>query len=439
MRAGHLAGAGIRRYSTDINELHIVTQWGSLAQPFSSYSPEERQDLLRGAAELIDRINEELGITCFISYGALLGAVRSGALIGHDFDIDAVFMPASSRKEDVAATVEQLSVFLQKNGFTVNSESNGQLKADRREDGRHLPIEFFAGWIEGDQFFQYFAIRGAPIADSVLPLGSIAIEDVVFRAPRVPETVVATIYGPNWRIPDPGFKYALTAYDWEPFSYLFTRVNRKFWNSYYAKANENDVWVEFPSQFAVFAASVLSRGASILEVGCGNGRDGFFLGRSGFKMTMTDYSEVAIANCQQWAETQTGTFAFQILNVRDIAMATKFVATYAGAFDAVYARFFMHAIDRPAAQRFLQLASGVLKKGGLLLLEYRALDTSDPDAQKSQTFANGAHYRRMVPVKELVEDAAAVGFAALYFVEGRGMAKYKGEDPWIARNIFVAS
>jgi len=189
----------------------------------------------------------------------------------------------------------------------------------------------------------------------------------------------------------------------------------------------------------VFAASVLSRGASILEVGCGNGRDGFFLGRSGFKMTMTDYSEVAIANCQQWAETQTGTFAFQILNVRDIAMATKFVATHAGAFDAVYARFFMHAIDRPAAQRFLQLASGVLKKGGLLLLEYRALDTSDPDAQKSQTFANGAHYRRMVPVKELVEDAAAVGFAALYFVEGRGMAKYKGEDPWIARNIFVAS
>jgi SAM-dependent methyltransferase len=421
-----------------MNDQRIVTQWGSAARPFSSYSPEERQHLLCGAAALIDRINDELGITCFISYGALLGAVRSGALIGHDFDLDAVFMPASGRKEDVAAAVEQLVVFLQKDGFTVSSESNGQFKADRREDGRRFRVEFFAGWTEGDQFFMYFAIRGAPIADSVLPLGSVAIEDVMFRAPHVPETVVASIYGPNWRIPDPGFKYALTAADWKPFSYLFTSDNQKFWDSYYAKANENDVWVEFPSQFAVFAASVLSRGDAILEIGCGNGRDGLFLGRCGFKMTMTDYSKAAIASCQQRAESQAGTFAFQTLNVRDIAATTAFVAKHGGTFDAVYARFFVHAIDRPAAQRFLKLAAGVLKKGGLLLLEYRALDAADPDAQKKQTFANGAHYRRMVPVKELEGDAAAAGFTTRYSVEGRGMAKYKDEDPWIARNIFVA-
>src|ERR1700761_3282183 len=104
--------------------MSIMTQWGSVARPFQDYGIEERQELLLHARGVIEQVNSKIGVRCFLAYGVLLGAVRSGSLIAHDFDIDLAFMPQSGLREDVPEATERLTAFLIEQGYTIKVTTN---------------------------------------------------------------------------------------------------------------------------------------------------------------------------------------------------------------------------------------------------------------------------------------------------------------------------
>lgn len=170
----------------------------------------------------------------------------------------------------------------------------------------------------------------------------------------------------------------------------------------------NNYWPEFyrqkkaptaPTSFARFAAKHLPKG-TLLDVGCGNGRDSYFLAKNGFKVCGFDPA---------------------VLNKK--AKHCSFVTAKpdVGQFDIVYSRFVLHAMPRREVMMLLN------ETEGYFVAEARV--TGD----KPKLYKN--HQRWFVDPEWLIGHMVTIGFEILYFEKGRGLAPYKGEDPLVLRII----
>lgn len=414
----------------------IRTQWGSTARGFGSFSDEALQDLAQKVAGFVKEVADDTGISIFLSYGGLLGAVRNGRLIKHDFDIDLIFC---SNREDLESNCSKLASYLLSRGAKLEVETNGQFKATVPIGGAAVQVEFFAGWVGDGKFFQYFAVPGTVPADDVFPLGEISLEGAAFPAPRNPIVLIEAIYGDNWRIPDPNFKYELSEDDWKPFSFLFLGRMRKFWDDYYAKAASQRVFVVHPSPFAIEIESGLHRGSRIVDFGCGNGRDSLHFAKNGHWVLSVDYSDSAVEYVRKLASSEGVGLHAEVLNVQSIPQTVQFGEKHADQFDVVYARFFTHAIDDLALHNFLKTAYTVVRHGGQLHIEFRAR----PDGVEESVYAaslnyeNGEHFRRLRSRREMelqIEQAGLILEASKF---GKGLAVWKDEDPLVGRMTAV--
>lgn len=414
----------------------ITTQWGSQARPFRSYSKDELMSLLTHVSDLMKEIKAETGISVFLSYGCLLGAVRSGEVIPHDFDVDAGFIIPDGTTESVLDTASTLINFLITKDFKITAESNGHFKAAYYGAVYSVDVEFFAAWTDGPSFYHYFAVRGSEISDEILPLGSILLSGIEFPAPKNPEAMVSAIYGANWRNPDPSFRYELSAEDWSNFKFLFTNTNKVFWDRYYSNQIDNKVWLESPSQFAAFVGSNNAKDTRLLDIGCGNGRDSIFFATLGFNVTCVDYSPAALEVCKATAGRRNLDIATQELSVASFADVFKFSEENEEKFGIVYARFFLHAIDEASERNLLRLAYRVIEPGGSFVLEYRCL-ASDASNAHEVNYENGQHYRRLIHQDAFINSAVNTGFKVNYSTLGYGHAKFKAEDPLIGRVILT--
>lgn len=419
-----------------MNDL-ITTQRGNTVRPFQAYSDEERLHLLSHCKRLLSDLKSATGIDTFLSYGALLGAVRSGSLIPYDVSIDVGFFLPEGASTSSLTTVKKIVDFLVHEGYHIQPESNGHFKAYRQDSNFTIDLDFFAAWIEENRLFHYFAVRGASIVNDMLPLGEIDLEGVLFPAPRQPESLLAAIYGIEWKTPDPNFKYTLTTDDWAPFKFLFTNTNQRFWDSYYQNQMQNKVWVETPSAFALFASERLKSSARVLDIGCGNGRDGLYLASLGCDVTFADYSSQALEVVAAAAEKRGLLVRTCCLSVASLPEITEFQTVHSEHFDIVYARFFLHAIDEVAQKNLLDTAYHVLVKGGQFLLEYRCSPLVREADPVELHYENGEHYRRLVDVPAFFNQAIEIGFDLTYTVTGHGLAAYRSEDPLITRCILT--
>ncbi len=198
----------------------------------------------------------------------------------------------------------------------------------------------------------------------------------------------------------------------------------EYWNRYYG--TRTSPVPNIPSQFAAFVALEVTAGSTIVDIGCGSGRDSLFFASAGFNVLGVDASSAAVSLCQRTAEERgIGRATFLCCNVDDPDLAGKVSAATAGRI-VVYARFFLHAIPQEAELAFLQTAAA-LPELDLLAIEFR----TDRDAQ--QTKVTDSHYRRFIPPLDLLSRAAKFGFSPVYFTEGFGYAKYRDDDAHVAR------
>jgi cyclopropane fatty-acyl-phospholipid synthase-like methyltransferase len=412
----------------------ITTQWGERTRPFRSYPADELNTLLGKVSVLLEEILVETGISVFLSYGCLLGAIRTGKVIPHDFDIDVGFVIPNGTYENILNCAERLTEFLIEKGFIISAQSNGHFKAARYIHQFSIDVEFFAAWNEGLNFYHYFGVRGDCISDSILPLGKVSLNGFEFPAPNDPRVLLSAIYGEKWISPDPSFRYNLTARDWESFNFLFTDKNKSFWDDYYSNRIINKVWLESPSQFAAFIGCNFPQGTRLLDIGCGNGRDSIFFATLGFDVTSIDYSQNAIEVCSTTADHLGLKIATEVLSISSFSQIIKFSDENLENFDVVYARFFLHAIDENSERNLLRLAYKILRPEGKFVLEYRCLSYDEIDLSES-AYENGQHYRRLIRQPEFENSACDMGFKIEYSVQGYGHAKFRSEDPLIGRTI----
>ena len=206
-----------------------------------------------------------------------------------------------------------------------------------------------------------------------------------------------------------------------------------YWDGYY----ERRPTVSIPSQFAVFVCDYLQPGQNVIEFGCGDGRDSLFFASQGYRVLGVDASAEAISLSRDQRERRHGAAAeFRQLRVRgdwSASAVTGVAAELRELLDpcqptAVYARFFLHAITDEEEVAFLRLVKELLS-GGLCAVEFR---TRRDSSLKKET---SAHYRRYIDPLCFHAEAAASGLEPVYFVEGFGYAKRKGDDAHVARFV----
>lgn len=208
--------------------------------------------------------------------------------------------------------------------------------------------------------------------------------------------------------------------------------NLKYWDSFYESSSIS--LKSLPSQFAAFSiGEILTNHPNgtivdgIIELGCGNGRDSNFFATYGLKLLGLDSSIEAIELCRNYNCFDHVYFVQQkaadaYFDIKDFLIGKNCVA--------VYARFFLHAIDEGEEHKVLSLLAELLPNGSQLFFEYRTVE----DASQEKIFGN-THYRRYLNHESVLSNIKKVGFSVVYEVEGNGFAKYKNEDARVGRCI----
>lgn len=203
--------------------------------------------------------------------------------------------------------------------------------------------------------------------------------------------------------------------------------DRDYWEQYYADRRK-------PFDPSPFARHVLERyirtGDSLIDLGCGNGRDSVFFSTNGARV-------LAIDNCAEeirFLETNYGNDDLRFANgdVTDLHGSERF--------DHIYSRFSLHAISRSGQDKLLAWAGRALEVGGHLLLEFRGKENElfgkgeavvdEPDA-----FIHDGHYRRFLDLQQTVGLLEGAGFEVIESHERRGFSPVHDEDETFARII----
>jgi|TARA_B100001750_G_scaffold233214_1_gene233162 SAM-dependent methyltransferase len=195
------------------------------------------------------------------------------------------------------------------------------------------------------------------------------------------------------------------------------------WDQYYKKDNVP----AFPSSFAEYVANKLINQQTILEVGCGNGRDAIFLASQGHLVTGLDRSGEAIELCKKLYSDDSLKFFFG--TITDIAKINK------KKYDLIYSRFVIHAMSLNEEIKTLNMSHKLLSKDGQLFIECRSI--KDPLSCKGDILSNTerieGHYRRFIILEEFKERLVKVGFKIIKTIESNGLAKFGKDDPVVIR------
>jgi len=105
----------------------------------------------------------------------------------------------------------------------------------------------------------------------------------------------------------------------------------------------------------------------------------------------------------------------------------------------VYSRFTLHALKKEHASKALKWSYENLSNDGILCIEVRSTKsglygkgTPVPDEKDAFIYT---HYRRFVNSTELIEEVKGLGFHIECFVEEKGLAVFKDDDPVVIRLI----
>ena len=195
------------------------------------------------------------------------------------------------------------------------------------------------------------------------------------------------------------------------------------WDEYYKKDNVP----AYPSPFAEYVANKLSNQQTILEVGCGNGRDATFLASQGHLVTGLDRSSEAIELCKKLYSDDSLEFFFG--TITDIAKINK------KKYDLIYSRFVIHAMSLNEEIKTLNMSHKLLNKDGQFFIECRSIN--DPLSRKGDILSNTerieGHYRRFIILEEFKQRLVQVGFKLFKTIESNGLAKFGKDDPVVIR------
>ena len=204
-------------------------------------------------------------------------------------------------------------------------------------------------------------------------------------------------------------------------------LNKTYWDTFYKSNFKNT-----PSQFCVCTLTEIDHDTTIVELGSGNGRDSLYFASQGHITVAIDLSHEAIASCEREAVKRDvkHSYFFQgdLTKPKDVSALILHARSKSKKI-IFYSRFVIHTLDDDQETALLDILASNLDKDEKIYFEFR----SSEDAELDNLFGN--HFRRYVNVETFYEKLVTRGFEIQYSLIGQGMAKYKEEDPFVARII----
>ena len=408
----------------------LLDKWGRLIRPLASEDDESLDRLMDRVVALLDTMNNACGVPSFICFGTLLGAVRDGAPIGHDNDIDVGYLSAFEHPVDVAREAFQVARVLHEHGWPARRGSAVRINTRLDLGGgqaRRADV-FTCAWVEGVLYMPSDVGVKVP-RETMLPLGTVTMLGREVPAPADPESLLTLTYGPGWRVPDPSFEYARSVGLRRRLDGWYGGLSRgrKHWDTFAKKAQR--VVPNGPSDFARWVTGEQPSKRLLVDIGTGTGRDALWMAREGRPVLGLDYAALGMARRRS---RRTGLDArFEVFNIVDTRAALILGARLSRQAEPpdLYARFLLHAIDEAGRANLWRVAQMSLRRGGLFFAEFR----TERDAGLPHAFRGRG--RSFLDPDVIAAEIEASGGRIVSRVEGQGLAVFGREDPHVCRMV----
>ena len=415
-----------------------VDKVGHLARSFADTDEEVREEILAGTARAIADLHEHAGVAAYLNYGALLGAIREGQMLAHDSDTDLCYLSAHDSPADIVLESYRITRAMRARGWNVLRMSGGDVKLLLPlSDGRTCHIDVFSAFHVGHTFYQFGNRSGSLPRSAIVPFSTVELNGHVFPAPADPEAMLAFLYGPGWRTPDPTFRYA------DPPAGV-RRLDGWFRGFRTAMGN----WTEFyngpgfghlPKSASSFARWVEPQldGDAVVDVGTGSSRDALRFAEGGHEVIALDFSRGALNRVRRQSRARQLSLAVDQLILGELRSTLLHGARLAHRpADAprihLYARALVGCLDDAALEQLWLLARMALRpSGGNLYLEFAATSGELPEAPVDAAEKEGL-VRRLDPARIRAAIEAAGGTVA-HLEVGPGGDMFDRPDPAVCR------
>lgn len=207
--------------------------------------------------------------------------------------------------------------------------------------------------------------------------------------------------------------------------------DEEYWDRYYSDKIGNNKAITEPSLFArAMFLKYMKVGKSLIELGCGNGRDSLWFVSEGLNVTGIDASQVAIQELQD-----------RFSSDKCIFICDDFVnaeSIYQIQYDYCYSRFTLHAINENQETQILEKVYDMLKEDGYLFIEARSVHDGKyglgKEVEKNAYILDG-HYRRFINPEDLMYKLKNIGFRITEQEESSHFAPYKGDNAVCVRVV----
>lgn len=408
-----------------------VDKGGRLQRTFSDTDDSMREFIMDAVEKVLHDLRETCGLEAFLSYGCLLGAVRDGHMIGHDSDADLSFLSRHTHPFDIIRETTAAERAMKALGWSTVRMSGADFKVwVPLGDGRRVGIDVFGSfYIDGVYYLTGSRSGDLPLS-AILPLRTVTLEGREILAPRDVEAYLEYLYGPDWPVPDPAFKFPMKPATVRRMDGWLRgpRQHLRHWHTLYKR--QPDAVPSGPTRFARWVAESLPPGQRILDAGTGTGRDAVWLAGQGHHVVAADYATVVFPHVRRSAEAQGVDVTTRAVNFNTFGSTLTEGARLAhGEPHHLYARFLLDALGPNARRNFWRFAQMSQRRGGLTFLEFRT------DASAGEPTHFPGHYRAFLPPAVVAEEVESRGGEIVRREVGRGLAPLEDEDPEVCRMI----
>ncbi|MFC7502293.1 methyltransferase domain-containing protein [Nocardioides sp. CPCC 206347] len=410
-----------------------VDKVGHLARSFADTGEAIREEIMAGTSRAIEDLRTYAKVDAYLNYGALLGAVREGRMLAHDSDTDLCYLSPHSSPADIIAESYRIGRAMRARGWNLLRMSGGDIKLLLKlSDGRTCHIDVFVAFHVGDTFFQLGNRSGTLPRDKIVPFSTIELHGYEFPAPRDTDAMLSFLYGPQWRTPDPSFRYADPAAGVRRLDGWLRgfRAEMGRWTEFFASPDVRRV----PNTASSFAHWAERRFGDlpVVELGPGTGRDALWFSRRGHQVIALDFSRGALGFIRRRNRRRELTVKVDQLILGELRSTLMHGTRLAREPHHLYARHLVGCLDQPALDQLWLLARMALRPGGgRLFLEF-------PAAVKGVTAPAGTPgephelVRRVDPatIQDAIERAGGV---VEHLAVEPGEDMYDAPDPAVCR------
>lgn len=197
-----------------------------------------------------------------------------------------------------------------------------------------------------------------------------------------------------------------------------------YWEKFYKKIRKKRL---AQSKFANFVLKRVKKNYTLIDFGCGDGRDTFYFSKYIQQTIGIDSCSYIIEENNLNKNKKIQFLNYNIQNKLLYSRLNRIISQKNK--KIVYARFFLHALNNKQIKDFFLISKKLIKKNGIIFVEYR----TEKDKKNKKIFKN--HFRNYINPKELESILEKLNLKSIFFKEGKGMAKYKNEDAYVARHI----